>query len=223
MTAQAATKHRGWAYTLRAFRRRIYYRVFAADGALRDVLSPGAVVLDAGCSDGRGTEMLREVTTIGLDIYEPALRVACTSGRVSAGVVADLRWLPFHPSAFDFAVSLDVIEHFTKDAAWGVIREFERVAREVVVVTPSGFVAQAGTDQEPHQEHRSGWFAAELESDGYEVSGLGGWRAVRGPYAAFRAGPLGALIAAVTGPMLRRRPDAAYYLFAHKLVGDRLG
>lgn len=201
--------------SLDRLRRQWYYRLFAADGELRKVLPTGPV-LDAGCNDGRGSEVLRGVGAIGVDIFAPSLRVAIGRGGLIAAVVADLRSLPFRDGAFAAVASLDVVEHFEKEDAWAVLAEYERVAAEVFVVTPSGFVDQPGTFDEPYQEHRSGWTATEFCVRGYDVSGMGGWRRLRGPYASFRGGPLGAVAALATGPLVRRHPDLAYYLFARR-------
>jgi SAM-dependent methyltransferase len=194
-----------------------YYRVYGCDGFLRRVLDGHTRVLDVGCADGRGSAVLSHRGTLGVDIYRPALESGRFRGRRSSVVQADVRDLPYCDEAFDVVVALDVVEHFEKPDALDLLCELERVARETVVVaTPNGFVAQPPTEDEPWQEHRCGFSPDELEQLGYRVSGVGGASAFRGPYGAFRGGPLGKAAGACTAPFARRRPRIAFALLAVK-------
>src|SRR5437879_9155119 len=160
-------------------RRSAYYRLFAADGVLRHLVREGEQVLDAGCSDGRGSELLGPLGATGVDIYRPSLVEVARAHRRRPVVQADVRRLPFRAESFDVVVSLDVVEHFTKPDAVRLISELERVARRLVVVlTPCGFVSQPPGEDEPWQEHKCGFEAGELEALGYSVSGLGGPKAL---------------------------------------------
>ena len=205
--------------SLRTIRRVAYYRVYGADGLLCRVVEPGMRVLDVGCSDGRGSEVLSRATAHGVDIYRPAL-VAARAGRHRLPVTqADVRHLPFTADAFDVVVALDVVEHFEKDDALRVLGEMERVSRSLVIIaTPRGFVPQPGTSEEPWQEHRCGFEPSELAALGYEVSGLGGPAVFRGPYGAFRGGPFGQAATAACVPATKRRPERAFALLGIKAV-----
>ncbi len=201
-----------------SLRRSLYFRLFGADGELRRHGLDVRTSLDIGCSDGRGSELLTGAA--GCDIYVPALREAARQGRRRLPVAADLRHLPYRDGAFDAVVALDVLEHFEKDEALVVLAEMERVARRLVaVLTPSGFVPQPPTEDEPWQQHRCGFHATELAERGYQVVGVGGARGLRGEYAAFRAGPVGLGLAAVSRVTHRARPDRSYHLFASRPAG----
>ena len=177
-------------------------------------------MLDVGCSDGRGSEVLSRGPAYGVDIYRPTLALAAQDRRRQPVTQADVRALPFADGSFDVVVSLDVVEHFEKPDALRVIAEMERVAAgSVVVVTPNGFVPQPGTEDEPWQEHRCGFEVAELEALGYDVAGLGGPAVLRGAYGTFRAGPLGQAATAVCVPAIKRRPDRAFALLGVKVRG----
>ena len=203
--------------SLMTLRRTAYYRIYGADGVLSRVIEPGMRVLDVGCSDGRGSEVLSRARAYGADIYRPALASAHDTGRRGPVTQADVRQLPFADDAFDVVVSLDVVEHFEKPDALRVLDEMERVSRStVVVVTPCGFVPQPGTDDEPWQEHKCGFEAAELSALGYSVSGLGGPASLRGPYGTFRGGPLGQAATAACLRAARRRPERAFALLGVK-------
>jgi SAM-dependent methyltransferase len=198
-------------------RRSAYYRLYGVDGYLDRSLGHGARVLDVGCSDGRGSEVLRRRGAHGVDIYRPALMSARDAGRRVPVTQADVRELPYRDDSFDAVVALDVVEHFDKPEALRVLLELERVARSlVVVVTPSGFVPQPPTEDEPWQEHRCGFEADEFENLGYDVAGLGGPAALRGAYGSFRWGAAGKLVAAAAIPAFKQRPESAYALLAVK-------
>src|SRR5262245_39404551 len=200
----------------RLSKRSVYFRMFGGDDVLRDV-RPDATVLDVGCSDGRGSEVL--TGAFGCDIYRPALEAARSDGRRVDLVQADVRQLPYRSSSFDVVVALDVIEHFEKEDALGVLAEMERVAAELVIVmTPSGFVPQPASENEPWQLHRCGFHATELAALGYSVAGVGGWKSVRGDYAAFRWGPIGLMVGAATRGPLRRHPDHSFHLVGTKRI-----
>jgi hypothetical protein len=145
------------------------------------------------------------------------LVAAIRDGRRERAVQADVLALPYRDEAFDVVVALDVIEHFTKPDALRVIAELERIAsKQVVLVTPRGFLPQAGTVEEPWQEHRCGFEVHELEQLGYSVTGLGGPSRLRGPYGRFVGGALGQLAVLACQPVTRRYPSCAFALLAVK-------
>jgi SAM-dependent methyltransferase len=204
---------------LTTIRRHAYYRLYGADRLLGRVVEPDMCVLDVGCSDGRGSEVLSRSSVHGVDIYRPALEVARSARRRDPVTQADVRDLPFAAGAFDLVVALDVVEHFEKPDALRVLGEMERVSRShVVIATPRGFVPQAGTPEEPWQEHRCGFEPSELEALGYDVSGLGGPARFRGPYGAFRGGPFGQAATAACVLGTKRRPEWAFALLGVKVV-----
>ncbi len=204
--------------SLENIRRRAYYRLFGGDAVLARVLQPGFSVLDVGCSDGRGSELLTGAD--GCDIYRPALETARRVGRRRRPVQGDLRHLPYRDRSYDLVVALDVVEHFEKPDALAVIAEMERVARQtVVVMTPSGFVPQPPGENEPWQEHRCGFAASELTALGFRVEGVGGPAALRGPYGSFRGGVVGQTLAVASSPYIRRRPEHAFHVVAVKTCG----
>lgn len=199
-------------------RKFFYYRLFGADGVLSRVLVDDSCVLDVGCSDGRGSVRLTGAS--GCDIYRPNLVAASRSGRRCPVVQTDVRQLPYRSGVYDAVVALDVIEHFVKPDAMRVVREMERVSRDLVVLmTPAGFVAQPGTPDEPWQEHRCGFEPEELQDLGYDVVGIGGLSGLRADYGAFRGGVLGQVAAAATQLFVRSHPRRAFHLVGVKHVG----
>ncbi len=205
-------------------RRAAYYRIFAADSAIQRLVTPGERVIDVGCSDGRGSDALHRLGSMGADVYRPALASAYLSGRRGPVAQADARRLPFHNQGVDVAVCLDVVEHFDKTDALIVLAELERIARRLIIVfTPNGFVPQPPGEDEPWQEHRCGFDAKELEGLGYRVTGRGGVRHLRGSYGRFRFGVVGQVAAVGSGLVTRSHPGLAFHLLAVKELNHAAG
>jgi hypothetical protein len=123
----------------------------------------------------------------------------------------------FGPRSFDVVVALDVVEHFEKDDGWRFLDAIEAVARRrVVVFTPNGFLPQGEKDHNPLQIHRSGWTTGEFRARGYTVTGINGWKPLRGELWEPRIKPpaVGHRVSACTQPLVTRRPHLAFQLLA---------
>ncbi|MDQ3897331.1 MAG: class I SAM-dependent methyltransferase [Actinomycetota bacterium] len=187
------------------------------DTDLSRLLRPDWTVVDVGCGSGSRSAPHALASAIGVDIHFPSLvrtrRERCRFG----AICASLQSLPIGNGAVDAVVALDVIEHFVEDEAVALVREFERVARRaIVLLTPNGFLPQAGTPENPFMEHRSGWSAPDLVSLGYSVTGINGWHSLRGAFAAPRFGPVGKALSLASQPLVRRHPSRAFHLLAVK-------
>ena len=196
-------------------RKSLYYRIFGADGAIRSVLQPTDRVLDVGCSVGTGSVLLARRPTFGVDIHLESLRRARSGGQRSPVTCADIVALPFADRSFEVVVALDVLEHLEADVGLLLLAELRRVsARDVVLLTPSGFDPQPAEPDQPWMEHRSGWSAPQLEAEGFRVRGWGGARQFRIPGSGgrFRLGPLGGVAAAATRWWFRARPARSFHL-----------
>lgn len=201
--------------TLADIRAGIYYRTFGADGVIRSVLQPTDRVLDVGCSVGTGSVLLARHPTFGVDIHLESLRRAHREGRRGPVVCGNIVSLPFADRSFEVAVALDVLEHLEPDVGLQFLAELRRIsARDIVVLTPSGFDPQPAAPDQPWMEHRSGWSAPQLEAEGFSVRGWGGPRRLRIPGSGgrFRFGPLGGLAAAASRRWFRKRPEGSFHL-----------
>ena len=57
----------------------------------------------------------------------------------------------------------------------------ERWARKkVIITTPNGYIYQHEYDNNPFQEHKSGWTVEELKNLGFKIYGINGWKKLRG-------------------------------------------
>ncbi|MCI4351286.1 MAG: SAM-dependent methyltransferase, partial [Thermoplasmata archaeon] len=109
---------------------------------------------------------------------------------------------------------LDVIEHLPRPDGLRLLREMERVSRGLLLVfTPNGFLPQAG-DSNPHQEHLSGWTAADLRREGFAVRGLRGIRRLRTSHnqLVLRPLPFGYAMSTLTSPIVWAHPSSAFQL-----------
>ena len=156
-------------------------------GLLRQLVLDGRCesLLDVGCGAnspvGRfATEIPRRV---GVDTHFPSIEQSRNAGIHSEYVISNVLEIgdKFAADSFDCVTLLEVIEHLPRDAGERLLAHCERIARlKVVVSTPNGFLYQAPTPDNPFQEHVSGWSAEDFRSRGYEVTGISGWKPLRG-------------------------------------------
>jgi ubiquinone/menaquinone biosynthesis C-methylase UbiE len=129
--------------------------------------------LDVGCGKGEGLAAASEglgLNVIGIDIFEPYLKIARQRGFYRSVIKGDVRFLPFTSKSFDHVICMEVIEHLTHEEGRMLISELERVARRTIVLTtPGGFVAREEREGNVHEVHRSGWIPNELKTLGYRV------------------------------------------------------
>lgn len=195
-------------------------RLFRA--ALGRALAGCRSVLDVGCGSGSPLAALGlPGLTIGVDISAADLEIARRARTHAQLVRADVARLAdlVRPQSVDAVVCLDVIEHFERAEAERLLAILERIARRrVVVFTPNGFVPQPGTAENPYQEHRCGFRAAELRARGYAVEGSHGLWFVFGAFGETRLwpGPLWRRIADASAPLVRALPELAFGLLCVK-------
>lgn len=195
--------------------------------ALGATLEGCGSVLDVGCGarSPLGTVGFSGFS-VGLDLSWPSLTAARAYGHHTALVRADAAGVDrvFRPASVDVVVALDVIEHLERERALDLIAALERVARRrVVIFTPNGYVPQPATPENPHQEHRSGFGAADMRALGYRVRGINGLGCLCGPFAESRWAP-GALwrrVSDLTAPLVYRVPRLAFALLCVKDVSRR--
>jgi SAM-dependent methyltransferase len=142
-------------------------------------------LLDIGC--GYKPEM-KKITqrmsqSVGVDVFEPSIAKAKADNTHSQLIVADaLLYLEkVADKSFDAVLALDLIEHLEKERGLWLMHQMERIARKkVLIFTPNGFVIQRPFDNNPWQEHKSGWEWKEMKEHGYGLYGIGGFKKIRG-------------------------------------------
>ena len=156
---------------------------------VRDHLSQGSRILDAGCGNGRHLLPLsRLYRTVGIDISKKALEGSITylqkSGQHSEHLVSSVTSLPFDDDSFDGIVCYGVFQHLFAGERRAAANEFKRV------LSPGGFLffeafgvedmRYGGEEVEPHTFLRKNgliyhYFTVdEVESllDGFEIKKL---------------------------------------------------
>jgi SAM-dependent methyltransferase len=193
--------------------------------ALARALSGCRSVLDVGCGRSSPLAAIRfGGLAVGVDISRADLHEARrrhTHGQLVRGDVAQIASF-VRARSFDAVVALDVIEHLERDAALGLVRDLERIARRrVVIFTPNGFVPQPATAENPHQAHLSGFTTSDLARRGYAVRGIHGLWCLCGPFgeARFAPGALWRRVSDLTAPLVYAVPRLAFSLLCVKDVG----
>lgn len=92
-------------------------------------------VLDAGCGEGRTTEVIHQTvdTTVGIELEAAALTQAPKGIVGLSFVTGSIYELPFSDDSFDVVVCTEVLEHLSDPGV--ALGELARVARRGVVVT----------------------------------------------------------------------------------------
>ena len=148
------------------------------EGVIADLeLTHGARILDAGCGSGRNMiELRRHGTVTGVELSEASVEIARSrgAGEVVAGSVLEM---PFPDASFDFAVSLDVIEHLEDDL--GALRELRRVIApggRLLLTVPAYQWLWSGHDEINHHHRR--YTRRSLK----RVAEAAGWKQARTTY-----------------------------------------
>lgn len=125
--------------------------------------------------------------------------------------------------SFDIVCAFGVIEHLTKENGLKLMKIAEDIAiKKVIIHTPNGFLPQHDEDN-PYQNHQSGWETEEFENKGYKITGMHGWKKLRGSHGIIRYKPKYFWIpfADFTQLFLKNRPERAFQLFAIKEMDIR--
>lgn len=151
-------------------------------------------VLDVGC--GSASPLRHFKGTIEYSVGVDSFRSSIDQSR-AAGIHHEYALMNaldisgrFPNGSFDCVVALDVLEHLTKDDGHKLLRMMERIARKkIIIFAPNGFVEQGGINGNLDQVHLSGWGVGEMRRMGYRVTGINGWKLLRGELARVRGWP----------------------------------
>jgi hypothetical protein len=151
----------------------------------RDALAGCDSVLDVGSGASMDLRWFGVKHCVGIEAYQPDYEKALQNGshdEMVLGTVCELD-KHFKPNQFDACLSVDVIEHVTKEDGLKMMRDMEAIARrKIVIITPNGWLEQHHTEEGDLQVHLSGWEASEMKGYGYRVLGLLGPKFLRGEY-----------------------------------------
>jgi len=193
---------------------------------LKENLSGCNTVLDLGCGHSSPISRLGILFSVGVELFEPYLQKSREKHIHSEYVKADITRVEFKPKSFDAVIAIDLLEHLTKQEGAELLSKMESWAtKKVVVFTTNGYVWQDGCDDNPLQEHRSGWSADELQKLGFKVFGINGWRRLRGYKSSIKYHPhlLWLVISDLTQKMTYRNPKLAFQLLGIKQINEADG
>lgn len=114
--------------------------VYALDVPVEIPHFRGLRVVDVG--SGYNPRLIADVMVNNVDIYEGKRTVKCARRYLTA----DIARLPFLDGAFDLAIANHVFEHLPDPQV--AFQEMCRVARSVLIVTPSAYREARGTDDD---------------------------------------------------------------------------
>ena len=188
------------------------------DTSLQDCAS----VLDVGCGSNSPLRLVaKKMSSVGVDGHKPSIQTSKKSKIHDKYEVLDIREIvkKFGKKNFDAVIALDVIEHLKKQDGIKLLKDMEAIAtKKVIVLTPNGFLEQYDSVNDL-QEHLSGWTVKEFSSHGYKVSGMYGWKPLRGNNANLQFKPkiISGAISELTHYLYsRRNPESSFSLFAVK-------
>jgi SAM-dependent methyltransferase len=140
-------------------------------------------VLDAGCGYGIWGHILRslqvkgglECYIVGCDIWKPYLEATKKYSPYDDFVLCDVRKLPFRNKSFNYVISFEILEHFSKKEGKIYLNQLKLLSEKIIVSTPLGFYPQGVIDGNEFQAHKSAWQEKDFREVGYDVyvTGLG--------------------------------------------------
>lgn len=135
-------------------------------------------VIDIGCGKNSPLRYVKNIKySVGVDIHAPYLKESKAKKIHDEYILEDIQDLILKDNSFDAVVCLSVIEHLTKDEAYKLIHKMEKIARKkCIIYTCNGVWPQDPFDNNPHQEHISGWDVNEFRNKGYAVYGISGFK-----------------------------------------------
>lgn len=130
-------------------------------------------LLDVGCGSSSPIKSFSDkMFSVGVDIFGEAIEKSKRRGihdeyyKIDALNIED----KFEDNSFDCVLASDLIEHLTKERGEGLIEIMEKIAKKkVIIFTPNGFLKQE-KDNNPFQEHKSGWDAKEMKVKDIKLS-----------------------------------------------------
>jgi len=191
---------------------------------MRRELEGCKTVLDLGCGHHSPLQVCKIPFSVGVEMFEPSLLESRRMRIHSQYIRADIRNVAFKPKTFDAAIAVEVLEHLSKEEGARLVSQMEAWAsKKIILTTPNGYISQDPYDNNPLQEHRSGWNVEELRRLGFNVYGSAGLKWLRGDkgHVKYRPAFLWERLSDITQPVVYRCPRFAFQLLAVKTTGTK--
>ena len=160
------------------------YNTYIFGWALLSMLKGCKKVLELGCGKNSllvKSDIVRKMDVTGVDIFKPYVDSHIADGTYKSCICADITKIDFGEGEFDAVVCMEVLEHISKREVIGsgLLSKMQGWGKKIIITTPNGYIDNELSDGNRYQRHISGWSIEELESYGYNVSGLSGWKKLR--------------------------------------------
>lgn len=148
-------------------------------------------VLELGCGKNSPLRHVKKKWhAVGVDLFEDAINESKTRSIHDEYVIGDVLNVDFKERSFDAVIALDLIEHLKKEEGYKLLEHMQKFARKkVIIFTPNGFLEQGVLENNPFQQHHSGWSAQEMQKRGFRVYGVNGLKFLRGERARIKYSP----------------------------------
>jgi hypothetical protein len=203
----------------------LYARVFPSwTENLKRELASCNTVLDLGCGYDSPLRHCNVPFSVGVELFDSYLEESTKKAIHNGYIKADVRSIELKPKCFDAVIALEVLEHLTKDEGHALIRKMETWAtKKVIITTPNGYIWQDAYHDNVLQEHKSGWSVGELQKLEFRVSGMNGWKKLRGYKGEMKYTPafVWERVSDLSQKITYHCPRVAFQLFAAKEIGGR--
>ncbi len=205
------------------FLKLLYRKIFLSyPQELRAVVGSSATLLDVGCGSNSPVRFLsKNIHSTGVDVFEPSIEESRSRGiheDYFKANVLDIDKL-FGEKSVDCVLASDVIEHLEKTDGYSLLDKMEKIAsKKVIIFTPNGFINQEPYEGNPWQVHRSGWTPEEMVERGYKITGINGFKPLRGERSFVRYKPriFWEIVSDITQLFTKRNPKFAAQILCVK-------
>jgi len=148
---------------------------------LKRELKDCKTVLDIGCGPNSPLQYCRNIEySIGVEPFLPYLNESKKKKIHTKYLNKKVEQLDFPENSFDAVIMIEVLEHLPKKTGEEMLKKLERWAgKKIIISTPNGFLHQRSLDENPLQEHLSGWSITDFKILGYSIFGLSGFKFLR--------------------------------------------
>ncbi|MBA7663199.1 hypothetical protein ES703_71238 [subsurface metagenome] len=135
----------------------------------------GAIILDVANGLGNWGYQIRtkkkgNPIVIGIDIWTPYVEKVNQMNIYDELIICDVRNPPLRSRSIDIVIACEILEHISLDETDRLLNELESLHRNIIILTtPLGFYEQGIVEDNPYEQHISGWSEKELKERNYKT------------------------------------------------------